>query len=125
MSTPQAIDSFQFRNLIENRIPFILLNFDSFVPENKTIQDLQKVMTPPRGLAKVFPRVFGGWARQGVLQLKEQGLDPSTAFVVVCPRGKWAPVFQAALEARGFMNSYYVEGGWRSQGSLGKRSSTV
>ena len=136
MSLRQAIDSFQFVNLIENRVPFVLLNFDaSFfsvdgLAENflhaKKIQELQKPMISPAGVAKVFPQIWKGWAKLGVRQLCDQGLDRSTALIVVCPHGKWAPIFQSELEKQGFFNSYYVEGGWRHlKTHLGKSSSTV
>lgn len=100
------IGYFQLSNLVRNKVPFSLLALD-FDPafEEASVQvkaDLQK-------LVNLASRTTVG-ALKGHLQ--EKGVRPEHPIVLVCQQGADSAEASEQLIAAGFLNVFYVRGGW-------------
>ena len=96
-----SLGYFQFDNLVRGRIPFLLLNLGvdlSAWYNSVEAMHLNNYNVP------VTPSNY-------IEQVKAKNLPPHFAIVVIDEDGTTAKEIAAALEASGFLNSYYVRGG--------------
>ncbi|MBS1969900.1 MAG: rhodanese-like domain-containing protein [Bdellovibrionales bacterium] len=104
----QSIGFFQFDNLVRGRVGFIFVNLG--IDTNA-----------------VYPHVFKMHLEQKLLQLPEGDLSTATdeqilsvmsqqpkesAVIVLDQQGVRSEKLANALEAAGFINTFYVKGGW-------------
>ncbi|MFN7906318.1 MAG: hypothetical protein ACK5P5_14150 [Pseudobdellovibrionaceae bacterium] len=128
----QHIESFQFENLVKNRIPFILLHFG---------QDFSEILTgfyatyaktqgvdvsfihreePHSTFAKLTSRVVKVVRPEGITtrefllveeKLKERGLSKDSALVFLCESGKKSYCLFQHFWKRSYGNGYWVKDG--------------
>ncbi|WP_413289927.1 rhodanese-like domain-containing protein [Bdellovibrio sp. HCB337] len=104
----QSIGYFQFDNLVKGRVGFVFLNFG--------------VETH-----SVYPHIFKMHLESRQLQLPEGDLKTAsmqdillamshhpkeTAVIVLCQNGAKSAEVAQALEEAGFINTYFIKGGW-------------
>lgn len=104
----QSIGFFQFDNLVRGRVGFVFVNLG--IDTNA-----------------VYPHVFKMHLEQKLLQLPEGDLSTASdeqilsaikeqpkesAVIVLDQTGTRAESLASALEAAGFINAFYVKGGW-------------
>lgn len=104
----QSIGFFQFDNLVRGRVGFVFVNLG--------------IDTNP-----IYPHVFKMHLEQKLLQLPEGDLATATdeqilaavnehpkesAVIVLDQNGVRSEKIASALEALGFINVFYVKGGW-------------
>lgn len=104
----QSIGFFQFDNLVRGRVGFVFINFGV-------------------DTHAVYPHIFKMHLENRLLQLPEGNLASATqeqveaalanhpkesAVVILDQTGERAEALAKALEAAGYMNAFYVKGGW-------------
>lgn len=97
----RQIGTFQFENLIRNRIPFVIvtLNVDIhglFPPFLQSQADRQTLNASPED---VFAK------------LAERDLPKDQALVIVCETGVQSEIISGQLESEGYLNVYFLAGG--------------
>ncbi|MES3036965.1 MAG: rhodanese-like domain-containing protein [Bdellovibrionota bacterium] len=95
------IGFFQFENLIKNRIPFILFAIDFEMPVIFTNFHEQHLINNRVSLKSAAL----------VDYIKEKNLPKDQAMVLICESGKVSPDLVDKVEAMGFHNVYYIDGG--------------
>ena len=97
------IGSFQFDNLIRNRVGFFLL---SFGPE---MDELRYSTVEKLHLQKVFRLWDPELKTSDTLALIEsQDWGKEVPLILLCRDGQYSKKVVEGLEARGYLNSYYV-----------------
>jgi rhodanese-related sulfurtransferase len=131
----QYIESFQFENLVKNRIPFFLVHFnqdftevmnafyagyaqsqgfdvsflDGFSPPSLVSQAVQKVKQ------QLFPNsVSAAGFQQIERDLKEKGLNKDSALVFLCETGEKSHALFKHFWSNGYGNAYWVKEGMHS-----------
>ena len=96
------IDSFQFLNLVQNRVPFVLVRCDRSEPqgfgplEKRSIENLSVFVDS------------SSWDQTRI----EKKWDPSTPMVFVCETGTHSNELHQLAQRQGFLNSFFLAGGW-------------
>lgn len=118
------IGHFQFENLIQNRIPFLLLHFgqdlkEIFQPHHLALAqatriDVREKLKPSPALKKfIFRQEFESSSLQGLIsELQGQGYSKDHAVVVLCEKGDSSESLVKAFLESGFQNCFYVLGGF-------------
>ncbi len=96
------IGSFQFDNLIRNQIPFLLLNLEG------DLTGLYKISVYQSYVERVAVNVT---LDSALAALEERHHPQQEAILVICDNGQEAPKLVDQLEAKGYMNVYFVRGG--------------
>lgn len=104
----QSIGFFQFDNLVRGRVGFVFINLGV-------------------DTSAVYPHIFKMHLEQRLLQLPESDIASASdeqilaamtshpkesAVIILDPRGERAKSLAQSLEAAGFINTYFVNGGW-------------
>lgn len=94
---------FQFDNLVQNRIPFLLVNLGADL--GSWYQSVWAMHIENNTLKTT--------AQNAIVDIKAKNLPPHYAIVVVDEDGVQAGEIQKVLEGMGFINSYSLRGGLR------------
>lgn len=96
------ISFFQFDNLVRNRIPFLLINLTSQLPQIYS-QGLYQQHLVSLELRTTSENVL--------MQLTEKKHPKHEALLVVCESGSRSQSLVETLEREGYMNVFFVKGG--------------
>ena len=119
----QQIGYFQFENLIQNRIPFLLLHFGQdlkavFLPHHLRLAQVTSIsvaekLRQSQFLMKVFFRDHFRRSSMNNLieEMDREGYSKDHAIVVLCAKGDSSRALVEALLRRGFQNCFYIPGG--------------
>lgn len=116
------IGYFQFDNLVKNKVPFTLVNFDVQTQEIYTGHHGTHIERCLLNLKHPYygKNIFSKWQytllngkTQILNDFKSKEFPPQQALVVLCPDGKLAKQIHQEIEKLGYINAFWVEGGWQ------------
>jgi rhodanese-related sulfurtransferase len=96
-----ALGYFQFNNLVENRVPFLLVNLGV---------DLTGLFNSV-SMMSLENNTLNTTLEKASAEIAAKKLPPHFAIVSICRDGKESCQLAKMLEDQGVVNSYYVEGG--------------
>jgi rhodanese-related sulfurtransferase len=102
---PNEIGYFQFDNLVQNRVPFVLLSFDI------DFSAFYSLTVPQRHLES---QLISSSKDKAIEVLKSKSIAPETPIVLVCSQGKVSGRVASLLEKKGFTNVFLVQGGYEA-----------
>lgn len=115
------IGYFQFDNLVKNKVPFTLINFDINTEEiyqghhNSHLERcIWRLPHPYQGkgvISKMSYNLLGGHKKL-IQEFKSKEFPLQQALVVLCSNGQLAKDFHKEIEKLGYLNAFWVEGGW-------------
>jgi rhodanese-related sulfurtransferase len=102
-----GIGFFQFDNLVRNRIPFALV-VDNGIDFSPTYSggELQIIKN------LILPLEFNVSVLEILTKLQARPYQTSDPIVFVCQSGEKSKKWASELEQKGFMNSYFLKGGF-------------
>lgn len=96
-----ALGFFQFDNLVQNRVPFLLVNLGvdlSGLFNNVSMMNLEN-------------NTLNTTMENAISDINVRKLPPHFAIVSICTDGVQSSQLATLIENQGVMNSYYVQGG--------------
>ncbi len=96
-----AIGYYQFNNLVENRVPFLFLNFS---------EDISQWYT---SIYKLHIETYQVLLNEDQLmkELTERQIPLEFALLLLCPNGELSERLARQLEIKGYSNVYIIQGG--------------
>ncbi len=106
MNEALPIGFFQFDNLIKNRVPFLLVRTDVQIESAYGVMEKLHL----RNYSLVMQVMNLQNAKSAIEERKARKEDPD---VVMCEDGKQSQQVAQALTTEGYLNVYFVVGGWQ------------
>lgn len=104
----QSIGYFQFDNLVQGRVGFVFLNFG--VHTHDVYPHIFKMHLESRQLQIPEGDLRTASTEQILLALSHHPKE--TAIIVLCQDGKRSAEVATALEEAGYINTFFIKGGW-------------
>jgi len=104
----QSIGYFQFDNLVKGRVGFVFLNFG--VETHDVYPHIFKMHLESRALQLPLGDIKTASIEDILLAMAHYPKE--TAVIVLCQDGKKSAEIATALEEAGFMNTFFIKGGW-------------
>lgn len=104
----QSIGYFQFDNLVKGRVGFVFLNFG--VETHAVYPHIFKMHLESRQLQ--LPQGDLKTASMEDILLAMNHYPKEIAVIVLCQNGVKSAEVAQALEDAGYMNTYFIKGGW-------------
>jgi rhodanese-related sulfurtransferase len=104
----QSIGSFQFDNLVRGRVGFVFINFG--IDTTAVYQHVFKMHLEQRLLQLPEGDLTGASDEQILSAMNQHAKE--TAIIVLDQSGVRSETLAHALEAAGFINVFYLKGGW-------------
>ena len=108
MSQAIGIGYFQFDNLIRNRIPVLITSLDV------SVQDLYQSLEREHIQRHLFALAKEPSLQDLLVGITDRKLRLIDAVLVICKNGQHSQSLADQLGARGYINTYFVQGGFES-----------